>query len=55
MLENEGGNRAIPSRAKAIAKPEARSRVSNGKDLFLLCASEGSPPMSLVSWERMSR
>ena len=35
MLENEDGNRAIPSRPKAIAKPEARSRVSNGKDLFL--------------------
>ena len=33
MLESEGDNRA--SSAKTIAKPEARSRVSNGKDLFL--------------------
>jgi hypothetical protein len=31
MLENLTGS----SRSKGIAKPEARSRVSNGKDLFL--------------------
>jgi hypothetical protein len=35
FMENEGENRAIPSRSKGVAKPEARSRVSNGKDLFL--------------------
>src|SRR5262245_21283795 len=35
MLENNAETRAIPSRAKAFAKPEGRSRVSNGKDLFL--------------------
>jgi hypothetical protein len=35
MLENEAENRAIPSRSKSVAKPSARSRVSNGKDLFL--------------------
>ena len=35
MLANEDENRAIPSRSKSVAKPSARSRVSNGKDLFL--------------------
>ena len=35
MLENQGENRAIPSRATRLAKPSARSRVSNGKDLFV--------------------
>ena len=35
MLENGGENLPSASRAKAIAKPAARSRVSNGKDLFL--------------------
>ncbi len=35
MLENEGENRAIPTRATRLAKPSARSRVSNGKDLFV--------------------
>ena len=32
---NGAETRAIPSRSKGVAKPEARSRVSNGKDLFL--------------------
>ena len=35
MLENETENRAIPTRATRLAKPSARSRVSNGKDLFV--------------------
>ena len=35
MLANEDENRAIPSRSKGVARPSARSRVSNGKDLFL--------------------
>jgi hypothetical protein len=35
MLKNEDENRAIPSRSKGVARPSARSRVSNGKDLFL--------------------
>ena len=35
MLENDGENRAIPTRATRLAKPSARSRVSNGKDLFV--------------------
>ena len=32
---NEAENRAIPTRATRLAKPSARSRVSNGKDLFV--------------------
>ena len=35
MLENEGIGLANGSRSKSVAKPSARSRVSNGKDLFL--------------------
>ena len=35
MLENEGISLANGSRSKSVAKPSARSRVSNGKDLFL--------------------
>ena len=35
MLENGGEILPSSSRSKGVAKPEARSRVSNGKDLFL--------------------
>jgi|SoiMethySBSTD1v2_1073268.scaffolds.fasta_scaffold49613_8 hypothetical protein len=35
MSENTGENRAVPTRATRLAKPSARSRVSNGKDLFV--------------------
>jgi hypothetical protein len=35
MLENEGISLANGSLSKSVAKPSARSRVSNGKDLFL--------------------
>ena len=35
MLENDVENRAIPTRATRLAKPSARSWVSNGKDLFV--------------------
>ena len=34
MLENEGLSLANGTRSKSVAKPSARSRVSNGKDLF---------------------
>jgi hypothetical protein len=35
MLEVGGTRLANGSRSKSVAKPSARSRVSNGKDLFL--------------------
>jgi hypothetical protein len=35
MPENRGLNPPNPNRSKAVARPTARSRVSNGKDLFL--------------------
>ena len=35
MLENGGFSLQDGNRSKAVARPTARSRVSNGKDLFL--------------------
>jgi hypothetical protein len=35
MLENGGLSLPSGNRSKSVAKPSARSRVSNGKDLFL--------------------